>query len=57
MEGARKIGSIEGIFACPEGGAALAAFEHLLEKGWIKKNETVVLFNTGSGHKYGHLWA
>jgi threonine synthase len=51
------IGRTEGIFACPEGGAVLAGFHKLLSRGWIDKNETVVLVNTGSGLKYAHLWA
>ena len=25
-------------------------------QGWIADDETVVLFNTGSGLKYAHLW-
>jgi len=50
------LGKIQGIFACPEGGATLAALKRLREEGWIKDHETVVLFNTGSGHKYYHLW-
>jgi len=50
------IGHTQGIFACPEGGATLAAFKQLRKKGWIHDDETVVLFNTGSGHKYYHLW-
>lgn len=57
MEGAEWMGRFQGIFACPEGGATLAAFRLLREKGWIQDGETVVLFNTGSGHKYAHLWA
>ena len=36
--------------------ATLAAFGHLRESGWIADDETVVLFNTGTGHKYVHLW-
>lgn len=56
MEEANRIGRLQGIFACPEGGAVLAAFNVLREKGWIKDHEKVVLFNTGSGHKYEHLW-
>ena len=51
-----EIGRTEGIFAAPEGGATLAALKALLKNGWIKPNESVVLFNTGSGHKYMHLW-
>jgi threonine synthase len=57
MTGAEMIGRTEGIFACPEGGAVLAGYHKLLSKGWIKRDETVVLVNTGSGLKYAHLWA
>ncbi|MFC1502640.1 threonine synthase, partial [bacterium] len=57
MEGANLLGSTQGIFACPEGGAVVAAFRKLRQDGWIQDDETVVLFNTGSGHKYAHLWA
>ena len=42
----------EGIFACPEGGATLAALGALLDRGAIARDETVVLFNTGTGLKY-----
>jgi threonine synthase len=42
----------EGIFAAPEGAAALAALSRLLAQGWIQTGEKVVLFNTGSGLKY-----
>ncbi len=56
FESTNTIGKTEGIFAAPEGGATLAALKNLLNSGWIKKNESVVLFNTGSGHKYYNLW-
>jgi threonine synthase len=56
MEGANLMGRTQGIFPAPEGGATIAAFIHLRKQGWIKDHETVVLFNTGSGHKYSHLW-
>lgn len=46
-----------GIFPAPEGAACLAAQIQLLEAGWIRPEERVVLFNTGSGLKYAHLWA
>lgn len=42
----------EGIFAAPEGAATLAATQRLLHEGWIEPDETVVLFNTGTGLKY-----
>lgn len=51
------LGATTGIFAAPEGGACLAAQVALIEQGWIRPDETVVLFNTGSGLKYAHLWA
>ncbi len=57
MDAVKLMGRTEGVFACPEGGAALAACKRLLDGGWIDKNETVVVFNTGSGLKYAHLWA
>ena len=56
MAGANLMGQNQGIFPAPEGGATIAAFIHLRKQGWIKDHETVVLFNTGSGHKYSHLW-
>ncbi|MDI9549916.1 MAG: threonine synthase, partial [Chloroflexota bacterium] len=53
----RMMGRYTGIFAAPEGAACLAAQMRLLEEGWIGRDETVVLFNTGTGLKYAHLWA
>ena len=42
----------EGIFAAPEGGAALAAYRKLCATGFFQPEDTVVLFNTGTGLKY-----
>jgi threonine synthase len=42
----------EGIFAAPEGGACVAAVRHLLHTGFLKKNERIAIYNTGSGLKY-----
>jgi threonine synthase len=56
IEASNLIGRTQGIFACPEGGATLVAFQQLRNLGWIDADETVVLFNTGSGLKYAHLW-
>lgn len=52
ISGARAIGATEGIFAAPEGGALLPAARQLLTEGIVRRDETVVLFNTGSGIKY-----
>jgi threonine synthase len=48
------MGREEGIFCAPEGAATLAALYILLKEGWLKKEERIVLFNTGSGLKYLH---
>ena len=47
-----EIGSAEGIFPAPEGAACLPALKRLLQRGEVKPDESVVLFNTGSGLKY-----
>jgi threonine synthase len=51
-EGARLINTLEGIFAAPEGGATLAALRALHARGEVSPDETIVLFNTGTGLKY-----
>lgn len=56
LRNAECMGQYTGIFPAPEGAATLAAQIHLLESGWIQSDETVVLFNTGTGLKYAHLW-
>ncbi len=42
----------EGVFACPEGGATLAAARKLVDLRFLGKDDVVVLFNTGTGLKY-----
>lgn len=46
------VGRSEGLFFCPEGGAGVAALRRLVQQGWIKPTETVLIFNTASGLKY-----
>ncbi|MEO8633465.1 MAG: threonine synthase [Chloroflexota bacterium] len=48
----RLVGAMEGMLVCPEGAAAIAAAAKLRRDGWIHENESVVVFNTGSGLKY-----
>jgi threonine synthase len=43
---------VEGIFAAPEGAASLVAYQKLLASDFFTPDDTVVLFNTGSGLKY-----
>jgi len=51
----RRGSATSGFFLCPEGAAAIAATVDLLKSGWIKAEERVVVFNTGSGLKYAEL--
>jgi threonine synthase len=48
----RHWAKVEGIFAAPEGAASLVAYQKLLASNFFGEEDTVVLFNTGSGLKY-----
>ena len=48
----REVGAAEGLFVAPEGAATYAALKHLLAAGTVRREESVVLFNTGAGVKY-----
>ena len=48
----REWASVEGIFAAPEGAAALAAYRKLRASEFFSADDKVVLFNTGTGLKY-----
>jgi threonine synthase len=52
----RELAALEGIFAAPEGAATVVAARRLVNEKWLEPNETVVLFNTGSGYKYSEAW-
>ncbi len=52
LESQKQLAGMEGIFAAPEGAATLAAVKILIQKGWLHRDERIVLFNTGSGLKY-----
>lgn len=51
-EWVERLGADTGVFACPEGGATVAAVPLLREREMISADDEVVLFNTGSGLKY-----
>jgi len=48
----RHWAQVEGIFAAPEGAAALAAYRKLRDSCFFGADDRVVLFNTGTGLKY-----
>lgn len=56
LAGVDEFSRYQGIYACPEGGAVWKAAQKLLASGWLKAHEEVVMFNTGSGLKYNHLF-
>ena len=56
LEATYLMGKTTGIWPAPEGGATLAALLRLRKDGWVRDGESVVLFNTGSGAKYSHIW-
>jgi threonine synthase len=56
LHACRELARLEGIFAAPEGGAGLAAVRKLRAEGKIDRDESVVVFNTGSGYKYLEAW-
>ena len=52
LDAALQLAESEGIFPAPEGGACVAAAQQLLSTGFLKPQEKVVIYNTGSGYKY-----
>ena len=52
-----RLASLEGVFIAPEGAACVTALEKLLARGFLKKNERIVIYNTGSGLKYLETYA
>ena len=52
MDALHHWAQVEGLFAAPEGAAALAAYRKLRSNGFFGPDDAVVLFNTGTGLKY-----
>jgi len=55
LEAIYEIARAEGIFAAPEGAATYAGYKKLIADGFLKPEDRVVLFNTGSGLKTPEL--
>lgn len=51
-KGIKDVASQEGVLLSPEGSATYVGMQKLLQNEWIKENEEVLLFNTGSWYKY-----
>ncbi len=52
IDGVKDAAATEGIFMCPEAGACIAALHKLKASGHISPDDSVVVFNTGTGFKY-----
>lgn len=52
LDAALLLARAEGIFAAPEGGACVAAVTRLLQSGFLKPSDRILIYNTGSGLKY-----
>jgi threonine synthase len=56
MNACENLANSEGLFVAPEGGACLAALAKLRRSGFLKKDERILIYNTGSGYKYLEAW-
>ncbi len=52
QRGTVDLAASSGIDVCPEGGAAWAALIRLQQSGFIRPQDRVIVFNTGTGLKY-----
>jgi len=52
VQGVKDAAACEGLFMAPEGGACVAALRHLKASGHLSPDDSIVLFNTGTGLKY-----
>jgi threonine synthase len=50
-----QVGRTEGLFVAPEGAAAVAGLRKLVASGQVRRDERVIVFNTGSGLVYPEL--
>ena len=55
MDGVRLAALHEGLFVSPEAGAAYIATRTLRESGFLRQDDEVVIFSTGSGMKHTEL--
>jgi len=52
-----RLAEKDGIFIAPEGAACLPALDRLIASGLLKKDDEIVIYNTGSGLKYLDAYA
>jgi threonine synthase len=47
-----RLAAEDGLFVAPEGAACVAAVERLIREGFLKADDRILIYNTGSGLKY-----
>ncbi len=53
----QQLAETEGLFVAPEGAACIAALEKLLQNRFLKPDDEIVIYNTGTGLKYLETWS
>ena len=57
MDACEELGKWEGLFVAPESGACIAALRKLRKSGYLRSNDRILIYSTGSGYKYLEAWA
>jgi threonine synthase len=52
LDAGQLLAETEGLFVAPEGAACVAALQKLLASGFLRRDDSIVIYNTGSGLKY-----
>ncbi len=52
LDASIELATATGIFPAPEGGSCVAALKKLLSNGFLKPDDRIVIYNTGTGLKY-----
>lgn len=56
LDALHELAALEGVYACPEGAATLAALRQLRRSGEVGAADRAVIYDTGSGLKYPEAW-
>ena len=57
MNAGEELASREGLFVAPEGAACIAALKKLRRSGFLREQDRILIYNTGSGYKYLEAWS
>jgi threonine synthase len=52
IAGVKEMARMEGLLVAPEGGALWTALLKLIETGLVRRDQKILILNTGSGYKY-----